>query len=324
MNKNYILIISSQYDVTTNIVVSWLNKFDSKYIRFNTETQSTLNSLSIKNSGVSLYINNFDLSFVKILWHRRGRLRHIPNMITNKNNKQLNFYLKKEEDSLIKSIELYFKSKIKYIGSYIKEVENYKMYHLIEAQKCQLKIPNSIITTSKKELLTFYQRFNKIITKDIRYPFNLKTNKHNLSSKGTFVINLDMFDNLNDNFAPVFAQELIDKVFEIRVFIFEETLYSMAIFSQNNPKTKIDFRNYDDELPNRAVPFLLPNEISKNIIQFTKKIGLNTGSIDLIYSTKNEFIFLEINPMGQFDWVSKNCNYYIEKEIAIKLSSYEN
>ena len=32
-----------------------------------------------------------------------------------------------------------------------------------------------------------------------------------------------------------------------------------------------------------------------------------------------EFVFLEVNPVGQFGWVSKNCNYYLEKKIALKL-----
>ena len=45
-------------------------------------------------------------------------------------------------------------------------------------------------------------------------------------------------------------------------------------------------------------------------------MGINTGSIDLIYSLSNEYVFLEVNPQGQFDWLSKNCNYYIEKDIA--------
>jgi hypothetical protein len=43
---------------------------------------------------------------------------------------------------------------------------------------------------------------------------------------------------------------------------------------------------------------------------------MNTGSIDLILTPNGEYFFLEINPMGQYDWLSKNCNYYIEKDIA--------
>ena len=46
------------------------------------------------------------------------------------------------------------------------------------------------------------------------------------------------------------------------------------------------------------------------------KLELNSGSIDLILDKKNRFVFLEINPIGQFGMTSFPCNYSIEKEIA--------
>lgn len=42
----------------------------------------------------------------------------------------------------------------------------------------------------------------------------------------------------------------------------------MAIFSQENDKTKIDFRNYDIANPNRCVPYKLPRRIEKQLIRF--------------------------------------------------------
>ena len=39
----------------------------------------------------------------------------------------------------------------------------------------------------------------------------------------------------------------------------------------------------------------------------------------MIQSDKNELVFLEINPVGQFGMVSSPCNYYLEKKVASKL-----
>ena len=47
-----------------------------------------------------------------------------------------------------------------------------------------------------------------------------------------------------------------------------------------------------------------------------KKIGLNSGSIDMIVTPSNDFVFLEVNPVGMFWQVSYPCNFYIEREIA--------
>jgi hypothetical protein len=46
---------------------------------------------------------------------------------------------------------------------------------------------------------------------------------------------------------------------------------------------------------------------------------MNCGSLDLIYSIDNEFVFLEVNPVGQFGMVSKPCNYNLEKILAKEL-----
>jgi D-alanine-D-alanine ligase-like ATP-grasp enzyme len=80
--------------------------------------------------------------------------------------------------------------------------------------------------------------------------------------------------------------------------------------------TKQDYRNYDSYNSNRVVPFDLPEEISIKIKHFSKITNLKTGSIDLILSTKGEYVFLEINPQGQFIGVSNYCNFYLDKEVA--------
>ena len=45
-------------------------------------------------------------------------------------------------------------------------------------------------------------------------------------------------------------------------------------------------------------------------------LGLVMGSIDLIRSTEKEYVFLEVNPSGQFEMVSLPCNYHLEEKIA--------
>lgn len=98
--------------------------------------------------------------------------------------------------------------------------------------------------------------------------------------------------------------------------MFLENFYSMAIFSQNNENTKIDYRNNDFSKPNRKVPFNLPQKEKRLLLEFMKEIKVDVGSIDLILDKNNNFIFLELNPQGQIDWLSENCNYYIEELIS--------
>jgi hypothetical protein len=46
------------------------------------------------------------------------------------------------------------------------------------------------------------------------------------------------------------------------------------------------------------------------------------GSIDLIFN-ENGFYFLENNPQGQYEWLSENCNYYVDRYIAEQLIKFQ-
>ena len=90
----------------------------------------------------------------------------------------------------------------------------------------------------------------------------------------------------------------------------------MAIFSSKNQKTKTDFRNYDLVNPNRYIPYVLPKNITQKLANLMNDLNLSTGSIDMIRDSSGRYIFLEVNPIGQFGMVSKPCNYNLEKLVA--------
>lgn len=308
-----ILVIGESNDVSTNSVVEWLKYYKAKFKRINYSDYTKLNYLNINNEFCKLQFDDVDLSEINVIWNRRGGFSFIPKDI--KDNTLLN-YLKKEENSLLKSLEDIINKKIEYIGSYHKEIQNYKLDYLLIAKKVGLKIPDTLISNSKKNLLDFYNSYDQIITKDIRYPISMKSDNIGLFSSGTFVIDKQMIKSMSNECAPTLVQEKINKQFELRVFFLKETLFAMAILSQKDEKTQVDYRNYNRQKPNRNIPFRIPEEIKRKIIKFIHKSGLSTGSIDLIVDSSNQYFFLEVNPQGQFDWVSKNCNYYIEDYIA--------
>jgi RimK-like ATP-grasp domain. len=108
----------------------------------------------------------------------------------------------------------------------------------------------------------------------------------------------------------------LKKKLEIRSFFIEGNFFSMAIFSQSSEQTKIDFRKYNNKLPNRTEPFKLPISIEDKLKKVFESIELNCGSVDLIIDKNDEYFFLEINPVGQYGMVSDPCNYELDKLIA--------
>jgi D-alanine-D-alanine ligase-like ATP-grasp enzyme len=60
----------------------------------------------------------------------------------------------------------------------------------------------------------------------------------------------------------------------------------------------------------------LPSSLQEQLKTLMNKNRLDSGSFDIILTPESEYIFLEVNPIGQFQWLSRNCNYFLEKEIA--------
>lgn len=301
------IIISESTDISTNKVLDWLHYYKTSAIRINVEADFSKFSYELSNNKVQL------LPKYKVVWCRRGYLPVIP--INLKNSNWIN-YLKNEQLPLLFSIE----RNCNIIGSYQQEFNNNKILNLEIAAKVGLKIPDTIVTNNKFDLLKFIKKDREYITKSLRYPPFLKKDDLYYTGSGTIEFNLN---EIGDYFAPSLIQEKIQKDIEIRIFFIDDDFFSMAIFSQLDELTKVDFRNYNYHKPNRNIPFKLPNRIKIKLRRLLKLINYRTCSIDVILTPKGEYVFLEINPMGQYDWISTCCNYYIDKRIAEMLINYK-
>jgi len=271
------------------------------------------NAIGILPKYIEGYISAGD-SLINFLPHYSTLSSEIAQAL---NKEQIVFY-----DSIF-----YFLRKNKYFGKVKKTVDNNKIIDLINARKCNISIPDTIISTSKREIKKFFikNKNDKIITKSLGGLLRFETEDEILWGKGTTIVDITELNNYKEILFPSIFQKYIEKEYEIRTFYFKGEFYSMAIFSQNDDKTKIDFRNYNIEKPNRMVPFKLPDDIEIKLKKFMEISELDTGSIDLIVSKEERrFVFLEVNPFGQFGWLSKNTNYYIERHIAKYFEDYEN
>jgi ATP-GRASP peptide maturase of grasp-with-spasm system len=202
-----------------------------------------------------------------------------------------------------------------FLGGFSNKDSN-KLMELETAKKVGLRIPRSYIVTNKQDLKELLIESKKdFITKALSngiYQFTKKYGYYSYTEK----ITSENVDSFPEHFFPSLVQEEIKKKYELRVFCLNDEFYPMAIFSQNKDLTKIDFRKQNSDSPIRFVPYLLPTDVKQLLKEFLKKFSLNTGSIDLIVDENGNYIFLEINPVGQFGMTSRPCNYFLEKKIA--------
>ena len=316
-----LLILSEETDITTDIVCDWLNYFSHPFKRINREKINNYNvAIHFKNDKLSVYLHNSSdvISFEKIttVWFRRGYF----DLFSNSFSIDLPEITTK---SICKHLANETKTLESFLYSLLKEktaindpgVYNYnKLIALHEAQKIGLAIPPTLISNLGALLLDFSKTHTKCITKNIQDIVPIYIDNDKTCGNRTRRVNSENI--LYSHYWYSLFQKEIEKKYELRIFYFLEKMYAMAIFSQSDEESDVDYREVESSYLHRMVPFNLPLDIKKKIKKLMKNLNLESGSIDMIVDKNDDFYFLEVNPVGQFHFVGQVCNYYIEKEIA--------
>lgn len=320
-----LVFASDEADISAFDILDWLN-YKNQETYFINEGKTSLKliefSLSQDINNVKLQIKDklIDITMIRSYYWRRGFIGSCFNdswkgKVTDN---EVYWHLSSEHNILGVALMKMFEKK-RSLGSFFSNNKENKLNSLLFAQQVGLTIPDTIITNKREHLIRFIEKQGEVITKAISNGINI-FKEDSFFSQYTEDVNLDNLPQTDFFFETLF-QEKLKKKYELRVFYLNGEFYSMAIFSQNDEKTNTDFRKYNWNRPNRMVPYRLPMEIRNKLKKFMKLVELDTGSIDLVYTKEGEYVFLEVNPVGQFGMVSRPCNYYIEKKIAEYLSN---
>jgi glutathione synthase/RimK-type ligase-like ATP-grasp enzyme len=182
-----------------------------------------------------------------------------------------------------------------------------KLVQLKMAKASGLSVPHSYVANIYSEKIPHKSLITKPFSNScsIEYDGKLYNNYTSRISRNCFP----------KSFFLSYLQEEIRKALELRIFYLKGDCYALSIHSQENSKTSIDYRQYDHSHQNRLEPYELPKALVEKINLFMEKMNIQTGSLDFIYTSDEEFIFLEVNPSGQYD-IFNSCNVYPDKLIA--------
>jgi ATP-GRASP peptide maturase of grasp-with-spasm system len=330
-----IVIFSNAFEPSTNAVIEWLLHFKKPFIRINPD-DGTVNNFKLSHQRLNGGTTTTDFQFnykeftvslkeVEAYWFRRGDIPphkkqfNLANAF-KKRFQKLFFTQLTEEIGAINDYLLHLFRKVpRRLGDPKYACVN-KMIVLDIAAEIGLATPNSYIVSKKTHIESIIGNNSKgIVTKPVVGLMLQGTSERYFCY--TEEITPEQLTDIPDELFPSLIQEKIEKIFEVRSFFLNGQFYSMAIFSQTDQQTQVDFRKYNTETPNRTVPFVIPAEVEKKLALLMKELNLETGSIDLIVTPEKEYVFLEVNPVGQFGMVSNPCNYYLEKKIAEYLAA---
>jgi hypothetical protein len=103
--------------------------------------------------------------------------------------------------------------------------------------------------------------------------------------------------------SPSIFQAYVPKAFEVRVNCLGAEVVAAQLHSQDTRSGVVDWRVAGAEL--RITRIELPDHVVSRCRALMRRLGLVFGCFDLVVTPSGEYVFLEINQMGQFLWIEE-------------------
>jgi len=182
-------------------------------------------------------------------------------------------------------------------------VAGYKLVQLQTASQCGLAIPETLVTNDPVMARDFFDGCGgEVIYKTLR--------QHTLAEGATIYtsevlpehLERDMRAGIRDT-AHLF-QKKVPKELELRSMVIGKRILTAEIYSQHSESSRIDFRRGYDDL-RYGIHDDLPLNLQVKLLRFMDRMDLAFGMIDFILTPGGEYVFLEVNPSGQWYWLEK-------------------
>lgn len=290
-----ILILSSIYDFSTDLVTQELEKSGVNYLRLNKESFSDYR-VTIIPEDVLMRIEGPCGAFtvndgiISVYYRQPIFLRNTPGASLSL-KEQL---VRSQWMAFLRSLSIFKNARWMNWpeSTYLAET---KAYQLMIAHELGLNIPKTRIGNNVKEFQAFS---GEIIIKSLDTVL-LREGNDSLFTYST----VKQPHRLRDDEiyeAPLTVQEYLFPKTDIRVTVIGENLFAVKI-TNNGKSIEEDWRIISREKI-EYTDITLPPEVKYSCQRLVNKLGLNFGAIDLIESN-GKYIFIEINPTGEWGWI---------------------
>ena len=317
-----LLIFSYSGDAHVQAVRSHLDIIGAKYSLFNTNEIPKAHYITFSSKSMDFIVYNkqckgeFAVDGSWNIWNRRILKLDFGDPIPDGLAKVIDTETRKTLEGLMFS----------HSGKVINDPrDNYKAQNKLDQLKVakdlgkDVIVPPTIVSNNPREIRQFYEE------NDGRVCFKLQKGEiiDLEGKKFTVMTNLVREEHLRDTElleqCPHLFQKYFSKEYEVRVTTIGDKSIGTAIHSQESEVSKIDYRRYDFNVPYKNIN--LPENVAEFCRAMLNHYGLDFGAFDFIVSKDGQYIFLELNPNGQWLWLEQLSGFKISEVLAEYLVS---
>ncbi len=308
VKKDRIVIVTDKFDQHTDLVIIELRNMGHQPVRLHPADFPMSASLTL-NFDQQLWGGKLDLrkgalylDEIKSVWWRRPE----PHIVATDLPKAERAFARTETEhtflGLWSILDCYWMS----FPFHIRRASN-KIEQLQRAAQLGFRVPRTLITNDPKQVRPFYEEchgqiiYKTLVAPMLGWPVQDPLRGAELPEVQVIYTTRITEDQLNlletVRLAPCQFQELIPKRLELRVTIIGDDIFVCEIHSQEDERTRLDWRHYEAPIPYKKGS--LPPDLAEKCFALMKSYDLNYSAMDLILTPEGEYVFLENNPAGQ-------------------------
>jgi hypothetical protein len=313
-----ILIVTEDDDVHADLVIDELKARDVEAIRFAPSTFpacarfalscGTSQSLTLEVGGETI-----DLDSIGVVWMRRPGT---PEPHAEVRDDRMKRYVRAECADVLADVLSTLRCPFVPGPSSAVRLAQMKASQLRVASDLGLSVPDTLITSDPKAALGFWHKHQgRIISKMPSAMAFHRVLGDTFCRYTNRVTHRDLLRLDSVRYAPVTFQAYVEKRVELRVNVFGDDVLCAEIDSQASNQAREDWRHYDlDQTPHR--PHELPRAVREQCVALVRRFGLTFGAIDMIVTPEGQYVFVEINPSGQFLWLQDLAGLPLARKMA--------
>jgi hypothetical protein len=319
-----ILILTCDEDGPADYVAAKLRQRGADFRRFDPARFPSAAQLSLAYSSSGkdrclLRVGNetIDLSTITAVWNRRPQTPVPHDEIVDKACRE---YLQEECKTFIDDTWDVLECRWLPAKPQVTRRASLKASQLRAASELGFEVPPTLVTNSPQDFLAFYRQHNGNVVSKLAETSLWRVMPSEFCRYTEIVSKRDVGHAESVRYGPVIFQAYVPKRLEIRVTAVDRELFAVEIHSQQTNHTRHDWRRYDlYHTPH--LPHELPQNVRERCLKLVERLGLCYGAIDLILTPDGRYVFLEINPNGQYLWLEEMAGHPISDAICDFLAS---
>jgi len=313
--ERQILLVTTRNDFSADLLIAELGRRGAPCVRWNLEDFPIQSQLTWRpETGAALLKSGAQThpwNAFKSAWYRRTAPPRLPAELapggmTDFAIKEIAVFLEGVWDTT----ECFWVNP----PARVRAAEN-KLWQLATAKGIGFAIPRTVVTNDPSAVCELVRSVPAAIAKAISCS-GTEFEGETWSLFTRPVTETDLQPQMAIRVAPCIFQERIERKSDIRVTVVGSRLYSAEITIRGERAVgETDWRAVDSKHL-AYEPHTLPVKLAELCQSMLRQLGLKYGCFDFLRTTDDRYVFLEINPSGQWGWIEHEVGAPITKALA--------